>query len=298
MMTTSFAARCAGLCLATGLLAASLPMAKAQTASEPRRIVTIGGAVTETLFLLGQQDRIVARDSTSLYPAEALAKPDVGYMRALSAEGVLSMAPDLILMEEGAGPPDAVALIERSGARVVRVPSGYRAEGLPQKIRDVAAAAGAVQAGAALADDVEARLETLKRDLAAGAASPKRVLFIMSFSDGRPMAAGTGTAADAMIRLAGGENVLAGMQGYKTLSAEAAVGLQPDVVLMADHAGPIGATGDVLALPALANTPAGRNRALIRMDGLYLLGFGPRTPAAARDLAAQLYPTLNQGWAP
>lgn len=293
MRAMSFAGRLAQFGAIGAALALTLAAATAEPAPVANRIVSIGGAVTETLYALGQQDRIVARDSTSVFPEEAGAKPDVGYMRALSAEGVLSLAPDLILMEEGAGPPDAVALIEKSGARVVRVASGYRAEGLPEKITAIAAAVDAVEPGAKLAEEAGRKLSALQQDIAAMTQPRRRVLFIMSFTDGRPMAAGSGTAADAMIRLAGGENALSAMQGYKTLSTEAAIGLQPDVILMADHAGPVGASGDVLALPALADTPAGRNRALIHMDALYLLGFGPRTPDAARELAGKLYPTLE-----
>jgi iron complex transport system substrate-binding protein len=278
------------LALLAAAISTSFAMAPA-CAEEAKRIVSVGGATTETLYLLGQGDRVIARDSTSAFPDAALSKPDVGYMRALSAEGVLALSPDLILMEEGAGPPDAVSLIAQSGVAVKTVPAGYRAEDLPSKIRTIAAAVGQQEAGEALAADTARKLSDLARDLN-GRTERKRVLFIMSFADGRPMAAGLNTAADAMIRLSGGENVLTGMNGYKTLSLESAAALQPDVVLMPNHAAPVGVTGNVLDLPAFKDTPAGRTGASIRMDGLYLLGFGPRTPDAARELSGKLYPDL------
>ncbi|MGQ4274243.1 heme/hemin ABC transporter substrate-binding protein [Terrihabitans sp. B22-R8] len=264
--------------------------ALSQPEAEPKRIVSIGGAVTEILYRLGLQDSIVAVDETSLYPPETASKSNVGYMRALSAEGVLATSPDLILMEDGAGPPEAVDLIMQSGAKIVRVPSGAVPDAVPLKIQTVAEAVGRATEGKAMSEEAERTLDALKRDLSA-VKTPKKVIFIMSMVDGRPMAAGTGTAADAMIRLAGGENVLSGMQGYKTLSTEAAAALQPELVLMASHAAPTGGAA-VLAQPALAETPAGRNGALVIMDGLYLLGFGPRTPAAARELAGKLYPDI------
>ncbi|MDX6804762.1 heme/hemin ABC transporter substrate-binding protein [Terrihabitans rhizophilus] len=290
MMIAQISARLAGPALAACLLLAAAAHAES---SEPHRIVSVGGATTETLFELGQADRVIARDSTSVYPQAVLAKPDVGYMRALSAEGVLALSPDLVLMEEGAGPPDAVSLIAQSGVRIVTVPAGYRSESLPGKIRTIAAAVGQTAQGEVLAEGVARKLADFDRDLGSVTVR-KRVLFIMSLADGRPLAAGTGTAADAMIRLAGGENVLSAMSGYKTLSLEAAAALQPDVILLPDHAAPAGLTGDVLDMPAFADTPAARYRALYRMDALYLLGFGPRTPDAGRELAGKLYPSLRQ----
>jgi iron complex transport system substrate-binding protein len=261
-------------------------------AQAAERIVSVGGAVTELLYELGKSEEIAAVDSTSIYPAAATAHPNVGYIRALSAEGVLSLSPDLILLEEGAGPPEAVSLLDQAGVRVVHVPSGYDAAGLPAKIEAVARAVGEESEGLRLASTIEADLAALKAELA-GIGRRQRVLFVLSLVDGRPMAAGGGTAADAMIALAGGDNVLSDMKGYKALSWEAVTDLQPDVVLSMVRAGSSHDVDAILSQPALAATPAGRNGALIKMDAQYLLGFGPRTPAAARELAARLYPGLK-----
>src|SRR5687768_12826893 len=88
---------------------------------EAKRIVALGGTVTEILYALGAGDRIVARDSTSSYPADALLKPDVGYMRALSSEGILSQKPDLILSEDGAGPADVIGILKASEVPMVTI---------------------------------------------------------------------------------------------------------------------------------------------------------------------------------
>src|SRR5215207_8192946 len=75
------------------------------TIKDPARIVSIGGAITEILYALGFDDRLAGVDSTSLYPAAALRdKPNVGYMRQLSAEGVLGLNPSLVLAAQGSGP--------------------------------------------------------------------------------------------------------------------------------------------------------------------------------------------------
>lgn len=275
--------------LSVGLLATALPA----LADGPRRIVSIGGATTEILYALGEEDRIAAVDSTSLFPPDAAAShPDVGYMRALSAEGILAQAPDLILMEDGSGPPEAVAAIDRAGIPVVHIPAGFDAAGVVAKVRAVAGALGDEAKGTALAAQIEAEFATLSADLAALGRRP-RVLFVYSLVDGRPMAAGRKTAADGILALAGATNVLSEIEGYKTLSWEAATELQPDVILMGERAGAVPDTAAILDVPAIAATPAGRDKAVVTMDMLYLLGFGPRTPSAARDLATRLHPELR-----
>ncbi|KQT53824.1 MULTISPECIES: heme/hemin ABC transporter substrate-binding protein [unclassified Aureimonas] len=275
------------LLLSAGLLAAAPALAEG-----PSRIVSIGGATTEILYALGEEKRIAAVDSTSLFPPEAAAShPNVGYMRALSAEGILAQAPDLILMEAGSGPPEAVKAIDGAGIPVVHVPAGFDASGIAGKVRTVAKALGDEAEGEVLAGKIDAEFAALAADLSKLERRP-RVLFIYSLVDGRPMAAGGRTAADGIMTLAGATNVLSGFDGYKTLSWEAATELQPDVILMGERAGAPTDRDAILALPAIAATPAGRDKALVSMDMLYLLGFGPRTPAAARDLAARLHPEL------
>ena len=280
--------------IALGLMSAAviLPAHRSQAAGAPRRIVSIGGATTEIVYALGEQERVVGVDTTSSYPPQATKKASVGYMRQLSAEGVLSLRPDLILMEDGSGPPQAVSVIDAAGIPVVHVPVGYDADAIGRKIEVVAKAIGKAQEGKAMADRLEKRLAELKSALQS-VKTRRRVLFVLSMSGGRPMAAGADTGGDAIIRLAGGTNVFGSVKGYKTVSSEAAASLAPDVVLMMSHAGPSPDDAAVLGSPAIAGTPAGRNKALIRMDGLYLLGFGPRTADAARDLASRLYPGLH-----
>ncbi|MDY8110178.1 ABC transporter substrate-binding protein [Fulvimarina sp. 2208YS6-2-32] len=290
----AFAAPLVAACLwPLGTLAQATAGGTGAAESRHERIVSIGGAITEILYALGEDERIVAVDTTSRYPAEALAqKPDTGYLRRLSAEGVLSLAPDLVLMEEGAGPPEAVEMIDAAGIAVRHVPAGESVESLKDKIRIVADAVERTDEGAAMADRIDVQFAALDAELST-IRDRKRVLFILSMSDGRPNAAGRNTAADAVIALSGGTNVLDDVEGYKVLSTEAATALSPDVIVTVSGAGPGGA--DPLSVPALAATPAGRTGALVTMDALRLLGFGPRTPAAVRDLASRLYPDRVAG---
>lgn len=279
--------------LATALLLIVAPAGATLAQSSPsgaQRIVSIGGTVTEIIHALGEGERVIAVDSTSTYPQSAADKPDVGYIRQLSAEGVLSQKPDLIIAEAGAGPADAIAILKASGVAMVSIPTPPEAEAIAGKIRAVGAAVGTPDAAEKLATDVDAGLSALKQKIAAVSAPKKRVLFALSLSNGRVMAAGTNTSADAIIRLAGGVNAAGDVTGYKPLSDEAVIAAAPDVVLVMDNPQLHLTAEQAFALPALQTSPAAKTGAFIAMDGLYLLGLGPRTPAAALDLAARLYP--------
>ena len=253
------------------------------------RIVVAGGAVTEIVYALGAGDRVVARDTTSSHPPEVEALPDVGYVRRLSPEGVLSLAPDLILAEEGAGPPETVQILERAEIPFVTIPDATDAKGVAAKIRAVGDALDLEPQAAELAEQIEARIATVQAR-AEAVAAPARVLFLLSAEGGRLLASGTDTAADAMIRMAGGVNAVTGFEGYKPLTDEAVLAAAPDVVLMMEGRAQGHGGAGVLSHPALAATPAGRDGRLVEMDGLYLLGFGPRTAQAVADLNAALYP--------
>jgi iron complex transport system substrate-binding protein len=261
---------------------------------EAKRIVSIGGTITEILYDLGAQDRIVARDSTSFYPADANSKPDVGYMRALSAEGILGQKPDLILMEEGSGPPPVLEILKASEVPMVVVPTPPEAGKIGQKIRDVGAAVGLADKAEALAAKTEEGLKAVAADVAKitekNGGAKKKVLFVLSVSNGRLMAGGADTEAGAIIEMAGGINAAPSINGYKPLSDEAVIAAAPDVILSMSRGDHSITPEQMFALPSMQTTPAAADKALVSMDGLLLLGFGPRTPEAARALAAKIYP--------
>lgn len=278
----------AGLVLAmlAGLPAAGAPMAPF---ADPSRLVSIGGSLTEIVYALGQEKDLVARDTTATYPDAASKLPDVGYMRALSPESVLSVNPTAILVVEGSGPADALEVIEKAGVPYIEVPDDYSGQGIVDKVLAVGAALGVPDKAEALASDLNRQLAQIDA-ATARVGTPKRVLFVLSMQDGRLMASGSGTAADGVIRLAGAVNAVSGYSGYKLLNDEAVIAAKPDAVLLMDNAGETVDDDALLANAGIAASPAGANRAVIRMDGSYLLGFGPRTPAAVLELVHRLYP--------
>ncbi|WP_296339811.1 ABC transporter substrate-binding protein [Reyranella sp.] len=275
--------------LGLGAAAVASLTARAQT---PPRIVSVGSALTEIVYALGAEGLLVGIDTTSLYPAAARALPQVGYMRALSAEGVLSLKPTLVIATTAAGPATTLDQLRATGVEVLVLPDHYDYDSVIAKI----AAVGRLTDKTAEADAMIARgradMAELTKKLATATNKP-RVLFLLSMGGGAPQAAGRDTAADGIIRLAGGTNAIDGYAGYRPLTPEAVLASRADFVLVTRQT--VQAMGGIEAIldqPALHRTPAGRAGKVLQFDALLLLGFGPRTPQAAQDLASALHPEL------
>ena len=278
--------------LATALLfamLASLWAVQSAWGDEPERIVSLGGAVTATVAALGAADRLVAVDLTSKPLPAGTGLPNVGYYRQLSAEPIIAMGPDLILAADGAGPDTVLKQIRSTGVSVVHVPETHSAEGVVEKVRVIAKALDREEQGATLSRKIETDFARL--DGALKGIDRPRVMLLLSAGRGAPMAAGRHTAGDAIVAMAGGENVIAAYDGYKPVSPEAIVEAAPDFIILPSHvAEAMGGTKGLEALPGFAETPAVKNGHVLTMDSLLLLGFGPRTPEAAAKLAALLHP--------
>lgn len=265
--------------------AAALPLLSAlgAAAAAPARIVALGGALTEVVYLLGAETMLVGTDTTSLYPDAALKTPKVGYMRQLSAEGLLSLKPDAVVGTTEAGPPVVLDQVRSAGVRVELVKADHTWDEVRRKVSAVGQVTGRERAAQALQAQLDAQWASVQQAVA-GAARRPRALFILSHG-GSPMVAGTGTAADALIRFAGATNAITQFAGYRPLTAEAMASAAPEVLLNSTQG--IEALGGEAAFwqrPELALTPAFRRKALVAMEASHLLGFGPRLPGAVREL--------------
>ncbi|UXN75566.1 ABC transporter substrate-binding protein [Devosia sp. A8/3-2] len=257
--------------------------------ADSSRLVSIGGSLTEIIYALGEEGKLIARDQTATYPEAAVALPDVGYMRQLAPEGVLSVSPSALLVIEGSGPPEALEVLSHAGVEYQTVPESFSHEGILVKVRAVGQALGVPDKAEAPATEIDTALKAVKQRTA-DITTRKRVLFVLSAEGGKIRASGTGTAADGIIAPAGAVNAIEEYSGYKALTEEAIIEAAPDVILMMDRGGDHSASNaDLIANPAIALTEAGRNHAIIRLDGAYLLGFGPRTAEAVSDLVDALY---------
>lgn len=257
------------------------------------RVVAIGGSVTETVYALGVGDRLIGVDSTSLYPEAATRLPQVGYMRQISAEGVLSLRPSLVLSTTAAGPAAAFDQLRGAGVATLVLADAYDFDSVVHKIDGIGRALGRETAASGLIATRRTEMAALADTLSRARRSPK-VLSLLSIGQGPPQAAGHATAADGIIRLAGGVNAITGYAGYRPITAEGALALAPDAIMVpAQTLHAMGGIDRLLDTAALSLTPAGKARRVFALDALLLLGFGPRTPEAAHRLAAFLHPELG-----
>lgn len=247
------------------------------------RVVVAGGALTETLFALGMGEQIVAVDSTSRWPEPATALPSVGYFRSLSAEGVLSLRPDLVLLDEQAGPVAVVEALQRT-VTTAQLAAFSGPSVLPKRVRELAALVHREPQGEQLAQQLSAQLAALKQ-------SPRKdaptVLLLLAAGPRGVMVAGQGTPAEEMLNWLGLPNAAANVHGYKPVSAEAMLALQPEVLIVAETEPD---SFSLAAHPVLLNSPAAKNQRVLIADITWLLGMGPRLPEALkaiRDTATQ-----------
>lgn len=263
------------------------------TINDKSRIVSIGSAVTETIFALGAEEYLVAVDESSTYPAASGELPKVSFTRNLSAEGVLSMSPSLILASGAAGPQTAISQIRSTGTPMLLLTADETVQGAFERVREL---------GNVLVRNTEAnkiitlmeadllRAERLRNSLS----SRPKVLFIYARGPNNLTVAGNGTSAKTMIELAGGINAYNSFDGYKPLTAEAVVEANPDIILMMKSGvESVGGTEGVLRAPGISLTSAGANNRIHAMEGTYLLGFGPRMGKAVLDLIHLFHPEIR-----
>lgn len=282
--------------VAVGLL--GWPFANAcEAAADSTRIAVAGGSLTEIIYFLGAEERLVAVDTTSNFPAAARKLPSIGYVRALSAEGLLSLKPTLVLGEHDMGPPHVHTALAATGLPLVRVAEVHTAAGIVAKVRCVAAVLGLGEHAEALIEmHLAPVVEALEALPPSGASMPVRAVVLLGVRDGAPIGAGSGTSAHGLLEMAGAVNALTNFHGWKPVSVEALANAKADFVVMPQRgAAAIGGVAEALRHPAVAPLVAGRADRLIVMDGMELLGFGPRTLVAALRLAESLGTRLRRG---
>lgn len=276
-----------------GLLAAAstgavLPRVALAAETSGTRIVSLGGATTEILFALGLGDRVVARDLSSYFPAAARQKPNVGYYRAISAEGVLALAPDLVIASDGSGPREAMDVLSSASVKLVHLAELRSAGDIAARIRSIAQATGEAERGEALAAAVDADLKMLAEDVSR--ISPRRrTLALLGSPTGGLMAAGSQSSGQLALTLAGAENAAAAISGWKPLTDEAAYGMAPDAIVLVSTQRPL-SPDDVARHAALSASPAAKEGRIASVDALGFVGFGPRAAHAAQAVARRIYP--------
>lgn len=257
----------------------------ATTASaELKRVVTLGAGVTETVFALGLGEVVVGVDVSSMHPPAALRKPKVGYIRMTSAEGIASLTPDLVLAGSTLGPATVKTQLKSAGIRLELVEKPTSIEGALERIRKIGALLKKEAIATQLVNSINEQISAAKK-LQTSKTKP-RILFVFVHGGTSVNVAGTGTAADVMIKAAGGINAVDSFEGYKPITAEALLAAKPDIVLATTRSlKAVGGEKGLWATPGLALTPAGQKKKVVLIDDLKLLGFGPRTGDAIVELS-------------
>ncbi len=254
------------------------------------RVVSVGGGLTEIIYALGAQETLVGVDTTSVYPQAAQTLPQVGYMRALSVEGVLSLKPDVIVLTQDAGPPHSIKAFQEMGLKVVTLNQEASVAALYERIDTLANLFDKKKQGEKLKKELTAQQKQLEKILAKQT-EKKKALFILSHAGNSLSIAGQGTAADSVLKLAGLENVAEDFQGYRMLGQEGVMKLNPDVIITTTQGVEAwGSAEKILAQSGVQHTRAAQNNQLHAMEAMYLLGFGPRVISAALELNQHIYP--------
>lgn len=277
-------------------LVASLLVNPGAHASElPQRWVSAGGALSEWVTALGGESKLVGVDTTSQHPASLKALPSIGYQRQLSAEGILSLRPQILVGTEEMGPPPVLAQIRSAGVQVDMFSAQPDLPTLKGNLAHLGKLLGSEDQANALFAVYEQALAQQKNWVAKAQATQKApgVLLLLGHAGGKPLIAGKDTAADWMLQQAGGRN-LATHVGYKPFSVESLAGLSPEVLVFADRA----LTGDAARAalfkenPILASMPAAKSGRVFELDPTLLVGgLGPRLPQSLEKLSAGFYPS-------
>lgn len=256
------------------------------------RIVSLNGSTTEILFALDIGANLVGCDASSTYPKHAKETlPSVGYQYRLNAEGILSLKPTLVIGRSDVKPPQVIEQLRMAGVTVMLFKEPRTFDEAKQRLRTIGKAVGREEQATALISTLDKDIETLKSKVTEQQDQAElKALFLYLRGPQTAFVLGTDSGPGAMLELVGATNAAGKIKGTKPMTAEAVIAAQPDVyVLFESGLKSIGGVEGLLKVPGLAQTPAGRNKRVVAMDGLYLSGFGPRCGKAAIDLFRGIY---------
>jgi iron complex transport system substrate-binding protein len=265
---------------------AETTQAAAPLKAEAVRVVALSGGITETVYALGVGSKVVGVDASSHFPAETAKVPRFNYHRKLSTEPILAQKPSLVLASKDSGPPAVIEQLKAAGIRVEVFDEPANFEDAKTRITKIGAALGKPDEAAKLVAKMDADLAKVKK-----VENGPSVLGLYARGPKTLMVAGKSTVLETMVSLAGGKNVPAGFDGFKPLTPEVVVGAAPEVLLISTHGlQSLGGKDGLAGVPALADTPAVKNKRIIAIDDAILLSFGPRSASAVESIASQLAP--------
>lgn len=286
-LSTRVAVLCVGLLVSHQAAATELP----------QRWVSAGGALSEWVSALGGEAKLVGVDTTSQHPESLKSLPSIGYQRSLSAEGILSLRPDILIGTEEMGPPPVISQVRSAKVQVELFSAQPDLPTLEKNVTHLGQLLGAESQAAQLLQSYQQQLDTQKVRVAEAQTKQKApgVLLLLGHAGGKPLIAGKDTAADWLLQQAGGHN-LATHTGYKPFSVESLASLDPELLVFADRA----LTGEAAKAalfkenPILNSSRAAKTGRVLELDPTLLVGgLGPRLPAALKTLTDGFYPAKS-----
>lgn len=245
-------------------------------AGEPLRVVTADGAITEIVYRLGLESLLVGVDTTSGYPQQTELLPKIGYLRALPFEGVLALKPDLLITSERAAPEENLDRLARAGVQVEKLQAVRTPDAALERVLSVGVLLGEEERAEDLAAELRSEINRVQQASSVRENQP-RVLFILAAGNHSVMLAGEGTSASALLDSVGAVNAVSGIQGYKPANREAILASRPAAIVIAESTP---GQFEIESWPEVARLDAWQNGQRLVADGMMLLGFGPRLPAA------------------
>ena len=257
--------------------------------SANQRIVIAGGSLTEIVFALGAGDEVVGVDKTSSYPEKVKQLPQIGYWKLLNIEGVLSLKPTLFITLNDVEPDNVIEKVSESKVDVLalqRVPGTI--ELLYENITKIASKLNKQKEGELLINRIKTNLADIQTKIATHPQKTK-ILSLMSMG-GTNSVAGKNTTIDALIAIAGGDN-LAKHNSFKSYTAESIIAINPEVIILNKYSiDQLGGLDKINTIPGITETSAFKNNRITIIDDSYLFGIGPRVDEAAKLLFQSFYP--------
>jgi iron complex transport system substrate-binding protein len=256
------------------------------------RIVSVSKHLTEILFALGKGHNIVACDLTSSYPDSAKLLPKVGYHRALNAEGIISMNPDIVIHSNDIGPLTVLPQLEKLGLKTMAFKGANTLDSAKMLITTLGDYFGVPENATAINKKIDADMLTVAKEKALNKDTPSvmiihygqanNVYFVMSGRKG---------AGDQMIEAAGGKVATYDAKGARQISAEAVALANPDIIIATDFGfDKMGSVENFKSIPGVALTKAAKTNRIYRFEEHDLVYFGPRSGENILKLMALIHP--------
>jgi iron complex transport system substrate-binding protein len=253
------------------------------------RVIALANGSAEIVSALGFKSTLIGRDIAST-DADLANIPIVNSGHQIIAETVISLAPDLVLIDASSGPASAIASIRKAGISISMITESWTLSDIARKVGDVAGALGAPERGVELNSTMAQQLASITP----AQSSKARIAFLyLRGTSAIYLMGGKGSGADALIAAAGGVDVGATTlpNPFNSMTSEVLATSNPDILLlMTKGLESVGGKEALLALPGIAQTSAGKAQRIITVDDSLLLSFGPRTP----NLVLKLHKAIDQ----